>query len=127
MKLNSNTPDTLEIDGIFADVLCFIENSDESAFITGRAGTGKSTLLNLVRDKSKKRVAVLSPTGIAAINIGGQTIHSFFGLPHGLINKIDIEASWKRRELFKNLDTLIIDDDLTPFVVPLQNRVLRCF
>lgn len=55
-----------------------MENTHQNVFITGRAGTGKSTLLNYFRRQTKKKIAVLAPTGIAAINVQGQTIHSFF-------------------------------------------------
>jgi len=55
-----------------------MENTDKNVLIVGRAGTGKSTLLNYFRNNTKKKIAVLAPTGIAAVNIKGQTIHSFF-------------------------------------------------
>ena len=56
-----------------------MENTNKSMFITGRAGTGKSYLLNFFVANSHKNVVVVAPTGVAAINVGGQTIHSFFG------------------------------------------------
>ncbi len=56
-----------------------MEHTGEHMFITGKAGTGKSTLLQYFRQKTAKKVAFLAPTGVAAINIKGQTIHSFFG------------------------------------------------
>lgn len=55
-----------------------IENTGANLFLTGKAGTGKTTFLKDVREKSTKRLIVLAPTGIAAINAGGVTIHSFF-------------------------------------------------
>jgi len=55
-----------------------MENTDKNVLIVGRAGTGKSTLLNYFRNNTKKKIAVLTPTGVAAVNIKGQTIHSFF-------------------------------------------------
>ena len=61
-----------------------MEDSDRSIFITGRAGTGKSTLLNHFRNVTKKKVAVLAPTGVAALNVKGQTIHSFFKFKPGI-------------------------------------------
>lgn len=57
-----------------------LENTRENIFLTGRAGTGKSTLLRYFIENTKKNVVVLAPTGVAAINIGGQTIHSFLDL-----------------------------------------------
>ncbi len=66
-----------------------IKNSDKNIFITGRAGTGKSTLLEYLRDNIKKNLVVLAPTGVAALNVKGQTIHSFFGFkPNITIDKI---------------------------------------
>ena len=78
-------------------------------FITGRAGTGKSTLLQLFRNTTRKKCVVLAPTGIAALNVRGQTIHSFFGFPPRPLSKRDIK---KRRnsKLYKNLEVLIIDE-----------------
>jgi ATP-dependent DNA helicase PIF1 len=86
-----------------------IENTNASMFITGRAGTGKSTLLNLIRRTSKKKLAILAPTGIAALNVKGQTIHSFFGFPPRILTAKDIS---KRRnfKLFKKLELIIIDE-----------------
>ena len=59
----------------------FIGNTGTHLFLTGRAGTGKTTFLKRLKEKSPKRMIVLAPTGIAAINAGGMTIHSFFQLP----------------------------------------------
>ncbi|MCJ7487326.1 MAG: AAA family ATPase, partial [Candidatus Aminicenantes bacterium] len=56
-----------------------MEGTDRHVFITGKAGTGKSTLLELFRSQTPKRIAVLAPTGVAALNVRGQTVHSFFG------------------------------------------------
>ena len=59
----------------------FVENTGRSIFLTGKAGTGKTTSLRSVVERSKKRSVVVAPTGVAAINAGGMTIHSFFQLP----------------------------------------------
>ena len=89
--------------------LNFIENDDGHLFVTGRAGTGKSTLLRVIRDMSKEDLAVLAPTGIAAVNVGGQTIHSFFGFPPRLIRPDDIKRSRNGR-IMRRLKFLIIDE-----------------
>ena len=68
----------IEIDAQFRIALGIMGDSDRSVFITGRAGTGKSTLLDFFREATQKKVAVLAPTGVAAPNVKGQTIHSFF-------------------------------------------------
>ena len=59
----------------------FVEHTGTSIFLTGKAGTGKTTFLKTVVEKSSKRLIVVAPTGVAAINAGGMTIHSFFQLP----------------------------------------------
>ncbi len=102
-----NTP--LALGHEFKAILNQLETTSEHFFITGRAGTGKSTLLNLFRNTTKKRAAVLAPTGIAALNVKGQTIHSFFGFPPRMINKTDIEKR-KNFKLFVNLECIIIDE-----------------
>jgi len=70
-------PTHIEINDKFRQALDLMEHTDRHVFITGRAGTGKSTLLEYFRDTTKKQIAVLAPTGVAALNVRGQTIHSF--------------------------------------------------
>ena len=81
-------------------------------FITGRAGTGKSTLLEYFRSETRKKIAVLAPTGVAALNVKGQTIHSFFGFkPDITVSKVRKEYKGRdRKGLYKSLDALIIDE-----------------
>ncbi|OAV42724.1 ATP-dependent RecD-like DNA helicase [Lewinella sp. 4G2] len=79
-------------------------------FITGRAGTGKSTLLQIFRRSTNKNVVVVAPTGVAALNVGGQTIHSLFGFPPRLLQKKDVRPNRRYKRLFLNLETLIIDE-----------------
>ncbi len=94
----------------FRKALDLIEHSERHIFITGRAGTGKSTLLNHARSVTKKKVAVIAPTGVAAVNINGQTIHSFFGFkPDITMTKVK-KVSGSRRDIYKNLDAIIIDE-----------------
>ena len=71
----------LELNEGFKYALDVLEKTDQSLFLTGRAGTGKSTLMQLFRSTTRKKMVVLAPTGIAALNVQGQTIHSFFWLP----------------------------------------------
>ena len=68
----------IELNEQFNRALEVMEGTTRSIFITGRAGTGKSTLLGYFRDTTAKQIAVLAPTGVAALNIKGQTIHFFF-------------------------------------------------
>lgn len=88
------------------------EHSSKNIFLTGRAGTGKSTLLQFFRSSTRKNVAVVAPTGVAAVNIKGQTIHSFFKFrpditPEGTK---DIHLRRGQRELYRNLSAVIIDE-----------------
>ena len=68
----------------FQDALNLIQYTRQSVFLTGKAGTGKSTFLKYVCANTRKKHVVLAPTGIAAINAGGSTLHSFFKLPFTL-------------------------------------------
>lgn len=92
---------------------CFdlIERNHRHIFIIGRAGTGKTTLIRHLRDHLNKKVVVLSPTGLAAMHIDGQTIHSFFRLPHGILDKRAIEnVRIYSKQIYKSMDVLIIDE-----------------
>jgi ATP-dependent exoDNAse (exonuclease V) alpha subunit len=109
LKPAKNTLQPLELSSAFRGTLDILEKTDTSAFITGKAGTGKSTLLQLFRSTTKKRAVVLAPTGIAALNVRGQTIHSFFAFPPKLLQRTDIERKKKRKQ-YKELEVLIIDE-----------------
>jgi len=93
----------------FKAILDLIENQNDNLFITGRAGTGKSTLLNLLKRTTRKTAAVLAPTGIAALNVGGQTIHSFFKFPPKMIDQRELTKR-KNHRFYKKLKLLIIDE-----------------
>jgi ATP-dependent exoDNAse (exonuclease V) alpha subunit len=90
----------------------YIENSQNNIFVTGRAGTGKSTLLNYFIEHTEKKVAVCAPTGVAALNVGGVTIHSLFGFPFGVLGEVDLARHMNRRtrEVLGALDVLVIDE-----------------
>jgi ATP-dependent DNA helicase PIF1 len=93
----------------FITALNFARNDEGNLFVTGRAGTGKSTLLRALRDMIAQEAVVLAPTGLAAVNVGGQTIHSFFGFPPRLIRPDDIRRSRNGR-LMRRLKLIIIDE-----------------
>jgi hypothetical protein len=78
-------------------------------FVTGKAGTGKSRLLTHFVETTNKVVVLLAPTGMAALKINGQTIHSFFGFPPRVLSEEDIKPSQKR-DLYRALDTIVIDE-----------------
>lgn len=93
----------------------FVEHTGKSVFLTGKAGTGKTTFLKRVVQESTKHLVVLAPTGVAAINAGGTTIHSFFQLPlspfvpDAIIRK-KYNFSRAKRRLMNSLDLLVIDE-----------------
>lgn len=101
----------LDLNPQFKTALDIIE-SGKSVFITGRAGTGKSTLLSYFRQKTKKKVVVLAPTGVAAVNVGGQTIHSFFGfLPNITLQKVKKKYQTDdEKNIYKKLEIIVIDE-----------------
>ncbi len=103
----------LQLNDDFKYALDALEKTGQSLFITGKAGTGKSTLLQLFRNTTKKKVAVLAPTGVAALNVQGQTIHSFFKFPPRIITPSESARRESRKDLlrlYKNLEVLIIDE-----------------
>jgi ATP-dependent DNA helicase PIF1 len=89
-----------------------MEGTDRHVFITGKAGTGKSTLLELFRSQTPKRIAVLAPTGVAALNVRGQTIHSFFKFKPGITpDRVRKLSKTKGSDtIYKNLDAVVIDE-----------------
>ncbi len=93
-----------------AEVFQAIEGTRQNVFVTGRAGTGKSTLLNHLSWNTSKQIVIAAPTGVAALNVGGQTIHSLFRLPVGVIADHPIDQSDTVRKLLNTIDTLVIDE-----------------
>lgn len=91
-------------------VFRLIEDTREHVFVTGRAGTGKSTLLQYLAWNTSKQIAICAPTGVAALNVEGQTIHSLFRLPIGLIADSEIDQSDATRKILNAIDTLVIDE-----------------
>ncbi|GAA2076221.1 hypothetical protein GCM10009840_08210 [Pseudolysinimonas kribbensis] len=93
-----------------AAVYARIETTSDHIFVTGRAGTGKSTLLEHLASHSSKQIVICAPTGVAALNVGGQTIHSLFRLPTGVIADHPIEQGEPLRKLLNSIDTLVVDE-----------------
>ena len=89
--------------------LDYLRDAGGHLFVTGRAGTGKSTLLRALCDMVEAEHVVVAPTGLAAVNVGGQTIHSFFGLPPRLIRQEDIRRS-RNGAVMRRMKLLIIDE-----------------
>lgn len=122
------------------NALQIIQYTNRSLFLTGKAGTGKSTFLRYIAENTKKKHVVLAPTGIAAINAGGATLHSFFKLPfHPLLpndtqyNARNIRGTMKynqeKRKLLQELELIIIDEismvraDIIDFI----DKILRIY
>jgi len=102
----------LVFDEIAQKALEIMRWKEKNLFLTGKAGTGKSTLLKYFLEDSDKTLAVLAPTGVAALNINGTTIHSFFKFPIS-INEKKAAQMWKRNrdnETYTKLETIIIDE-----------------
>jgi hypothetical protein len=122
------------------DALQIVKYTRRSLFLTGKAGTGKSTFLRYVADNTKKSHVILAPTGIAAINAGGSTLHSFFRLPfHPLLPndtrydrrhiKDTLKYTSAQRKLIREVELIIIDEismvraDIIDFI----DKVLRTY
>ena len=132
-EIDTNTPE-------FQAALNLIRHTHHSLFLTGKAGTGKSTFLRYVKENTRKKCVVLAPTGIAAINAGGVTLHSFFKLPFHPLAPDDSRYAGRRIrdflkygkeqiQLLKSLDLIIIDEismvraDIIDFI----DRILRTY
>jgi len=115
MKTHSSDylPINFELTDDIKKAFDIIEYTDRSVFITGRAGTGKSTLIEYFRINTKKEVVYLAPTGVTALSIRGKTVHSFFKFPSEVITYPLIKGntySGNKISLFNNIDTIVIDE-----------------
>jgi len=102
-------PPDFEFSDEFREAFELLENSREHIFVTGKAGTGKSTLLEYFRLNSRKNIIVLAPTGVAAIKVHGQTIHSFFAFPPRFLLKDHIKRL-NKGDLMRRIDAVVIDE-----------------
>lgn len=104
----------IEFNKQFLKAFDLMQSTNNNVFVTGKAGTGKSTLLNHFRNNTEKQVAVLAPTGTAAVNIKGQTVHSFFKFkPSVTLASIKADRNsgdTKKENIYKKLDIIIIDE-----------------
>ena len=111
-------------------VMDLIENTDNNVFVTGKAGTGKTTFLKYLIKHTTKKYVIAAPTGIAAINAGGVTLHILFGLPFKPITpteRLEYHFTEKRSDMLNQLDLLIIDEIsmVRPDVLDTIDRKLR--
>ena len=102
---------------IFQLAARFIQQTGRSVFLTGKAGSGKTTFLRYIRENSVKKMTVIAPTGVAAINAGGVTMHSFFQLPFGPYLPSDpytliknVRFNREKRSLLQELELLVMDE-----------------
>ena len=124
----------------FQNALQIVEYTRHSLFLTGKAGTGKSTFLRYICANTRKKHVVLAPTGIAAINVGGATLHSFFKIPFHPLLPNDVKFSEKniretlkytgeKRKIIREVELIIIDEismvraDIIDFI----DKVLRIY
>ena len=116
-------PLQIEINPGFAKAYELIENTRKHVFITGKAGSGKSTLLEYCCRNCSKNMVVVAPTGVAALNVHGQTIHRFFGFPLNIsVEKITtFQFTPRAKRIYKRLETLVIDE-----VSMLRADILDC-
>lgn len=94
----------------FKNLADIVENTNDSIYVTGKAGTGKSTLLKYIAERTKKKHVILAPTGVAALNVKGQTLHSFFKFPRKLIKNENIKPQFSKNALFMGLELIVIDE-----------------
>lgn len=147
---------TVKIDNIeldknnveFNNAAEFVRHTDKLVYLTGKAGTGKTTFLKYIKDTTDKNTVILAPTGVAAINAGGVTIHSFFQIPFGPFvpddsrlrtsatgseNRETIYTTFRyredKREIIENLELLIIDEIsmVRADMLDVIDRILRVF
>lgn len=113
----------LDINPDFQKAFELIENTSRHLFITGKAGSGKSTFLQYACRNSSKNIVVLAPTGVAALNVQGQTVHRFFGFPVNIsVEKITSRQFTPRaKRIYQKMQTLIIDE-----VSMLRADILDC-
>jgi ATP-dependent DNA helicase PIF1 len=102
----------LDVGGNFQEALELLEKDNSNLFITGKAGVGKSTLLSHFRDHTDKRPIVLAPTGVAALNVQGETIHSFFHFKSHITVELAKKKGkdFQKSQLYQNIDLIIIDE-----------------
>jgi hypothetical protein len=147
----TETVDNIELDKEnveFYNAAEFVRHTDKLIYLTGKAGTGKTTFLKFIKDTTNKNTVILAPTGVAAINAGGVTIHSFFQIPFGPFvpddsrlrttstgteNRETIYTTFRyrddKKEIIENLELLIIDEIsmVRADVLDVIDRILKVF
>lgn len=107
---NLSQIEQIEINYEKKEIFNEIENTNKHIFVTGKAGTGKSHLLKYLKSNSKKQIVVCAPTGVAALNIKGQTIHSLFKIPPRFVHAEDVRLGYKVAEILRHIQIIVIDE-----------------
>ncbi len=113
VMIQKSKPAEIDFNDEFQRAMALMEDTQRNILLTGRAGTGKSTLLTYFRDHTKKKVVILAPTGVAAVNVEGQTIHSFFHFkPNVTLASIKRKkkAEKDKSTIYRKLTTIVIDE-----------------
>ena len=111
--IKNTKPPEIDFNAEFQRALTLMEETRQNILITGRAGTGKSTLLAYFRDHTRKKVVILAPTGVAAVNVEGQTIHSFFHFKPNVTPasiKRKKKSDQEKSTIYKKLTAIVIDE-----------------
>lgn len=141
MAMEIHLPENIDLKNEeFQNVWNLIQNTHHSVFLTGKAGTGKSTFLKYICENTHKNYVVLAPTGIAAVNVGGQTLHSFFKIPFKPLLPDDPDFSPKqirktlrypkeKVKLIRELDLIIVDEIsmVRADIIDLIDKVLKLY
>lgn len=116
----------IQLTAEFKEVLNIMENGDDILFVYGSAGTGKSTLIHHFMEHTKKKTALLAPTGVAAVNIGGSTVHSFFKFPPRAFKTIP-HWDYLHTKMVKAVDLIVIDEVsmIRSDVLTMMDKTLR--
>ena len=138
--MERNVPDIDFDNPDFITAIDMVNNTNRSIFLTGKAGSGKSTLLKYICETTRKKYIVLAPTGIAAVNVGGMTMHSFFKMPLKPLLPDDpdysprnikdtLKYSRDKIKIIKNLDLIIIDEIsmVRADMIDFMDRILRYY
>src|SRR4030042_3594596 len=106
--MSISKPESIDLNEQFRKALDRMENPSSHVFITGKAGTGKSTLLDYFRNHTSKKLIVLAPTGVSALNVRGQTINSFFGLKPNATLQLVKKIRGSNKNIYKEMVAIVI-------------------
>ena len=122
----------MQLTNEMVEAVDIIQNTNQSLYITGKAGTGKTTFLRYIVNNIKKKFIVTASTGIAAVNAGGVTLHSLLNIPFGVLTESEnVHSSYKPEKamLLRSIDAIIIDEVsmVRPDVIDYVDRKLQMY